>query len=131
MIVAESIDPGALPYKRNDNFNATIRYEDGSVAHLLYTALGPKSGLGKERMEVFCDGEAYVVDDYKALTRSSDGVSLWQSGEQDKGHFEELSRFGDAVASGGMSPIPFEELIETTAVALHVEDVLHGRLEDR
>ena len=27
---------------------------------------------------------------------------LWQSSETDKGHYEELSRFGDAIASGGV-----------------------------
>ncbi len=125
-IVAEAIDPGSRPYLRNDNFSASIRYEDGSLAHLIYTSLGPKTGLAKERVEVFCDGEAYVLDDYRSLTKASDGSILW-SGDQDKGHFEELSRFGDAIASGGDSPIPFEELIETSAVALHVEDQLFGR----
>src|SRR5262249_32257468 len=42
-VIAEAIDPGQLPYRRNDNFSATIRYEDGSLAHLLYTSLGPKA----------------------------------------------------------------------------------------
>jgi len=125
-VVADAIDPGTLPYRRNDNFSASIRYADGSLAHLVYTALGPKGGLPKERVEIFCDGEAYVIDDYKSLTKASDGSVLW-SGEQDKGHFEELSRFGDAIASGGESPIPFDELIETTAIALQVEDQLYGR----
>ena len=64
-IAATSIDPGTLPYRRNDNFSATIGYEDGSLAHLLYTSLGPKTGLGKERIEIFCDGETYIVDDFK------------------------------------------------------------------
>jgi hypothetical protein len=54
---------------------------------------------------------------------------LW-SGEQDKGHYEELSRFGDAIASGAESPIPFAELIETSAVALEVEDLLFGRARE-
>ena len=129
-IVATPIDPKSLPYSRNDNFSATISYEDGSLATLVYTALGPKTGLGKERIEVFCDGEAYVVDDFKQLTRASDGASLWQSGEIDKGHFEELSRFGDAIAAGSGSPIPFDELVETSGVALHVEDLLLGRLSE-
>ena len=126
-IAATPIDPGTLPYQRNDNFSATIGYENGSLAHLLYTSLGPKTGLGKERIEVFCDGETYVVDDFKRLMKGSDGSVLWQAHDADKGHFEELSRFGDAVASGGPSPIPFDELAETSAVALSIEDLLVGR----
>jgi len=42
--------------------------------------VGP-TGLGKERVEIFCDGEAYLVDDYKRVIRSGDGSVLWQSGE--------------------------------------------------
>ena len=126
-ISATPIDPGELPYRRNDNFSATIGYEDGSLAHLLYTALGPKTGLGKERIEVFCDGETYIVDDFKRLIKASDDSVLWQSHETDKGHFEELSRLGDAIAAGGPPPIPVDELIETSAVALHIEDLLFGR----
>jgi predicted dehydrogenase len=128
-VSATSIDPRTLPYRRDDNFSATITYEDGSLAHLIYTALGPKTGLGKERLEVFCDGETYVLDDYKSLTRGSDGSMLWQSGEIDKGHFEELSRFGDAIAEGTPPPIAFDELVETSAVALHVQELLLGSPE--
>ena len=128
-IAAAAIDPASLPYRRNDNFTATIEYENGSLSTLVYTALGPKTGLGKERIEIFCDGECYLVDDFKQLIRTSDGAVLWQSHEPDKGHFEELSRFGDAIASGGQPPIPFEELVETSAVALNVEDLLFGREE--
>ncbi len=127
-IGAASIDPGSLPYSRNDNFSATITYEDGSVATLVYTALGPKAGMGKEHITVFVDGDAYVVDDFRKLVRASDGDVLWQSGDADKGHAEELGRFGDAIAAGGPAPIAFEEIVETSAVALHVEDLLYGRV---
>ena len=126
-ISASAIDPGRLPYLRNDNFTATCTYGDGTLATLTYVALGPKSGLPKERVEVYCDGEAYVLDDYRSLTRASDGVALWQSDTVDKGHHEELSRFGDAIAAGGGAPISFDDLMETSAVALHVEDLLGGR----
>ena len=115
-IAATSIDPGALPHLRNDNFAATIGYEDGSVANLVYTALGPKTGMAKERIEVFCDGEAFVVDDFKKLIRASDGSVLWQSADTDKGHGAELSALADALTSGGRSPIPFDEIVETTAL---------------
>ena len=126
-IDAAAIDPRDLPYARSDNFAATITYDDGTVASLVYTALGPQGGLGKEHITVFCDGEAFVVDDFRKLTKASDGSVLWQSGEPDKGHFEELSRLGDAIATGGVAPIPFEEIVETSAVALSIEDLIHGR----
>jgi len=130
-IGAAAIDPGSLAYARNDNFTATVRYDDGTVATLVYTALGPKAGMGKEHITVFCDNDAFFVDDFRSLTRASDGAVLWQSGEILKGHFEELSAFGDAVARGEPSPIPFEEIVETTAVALEVEDQLFGRADAR
>ena len=60
-IAARAIDPAELPYHRSDNFSATLAYEDGSVGSLLYTALGPKQGLPKERIEVFCDGEVLTI----------------------------------------------------------------------
>ena len=126
-ISARSIDPGNLPYLRTDNFRATLRYEDGSVGNLVYTALGPKQGLPKERIEIFCDGEAYIVDDFKSLVRASDSEVLWQSDIVDKGHFEQLSRFGDAIANEQEAPLPFEEIIETSAAALQIDDMLSGR----
>jgi predicted dehydrogenase/threonine dehydrogenase-like Zn-dependent dehydrogenase len=125
-VTAQAFDPGAsAAYLRNDNFSATITYEDGTLASLIYTALGPKE-LGKERLEIFCDGEAYVIDDYKTLRRASDGAVLWESREIDKGHAAEIVRLADALRRG-MPPIAFDELVETTAVSLQIEDLLFGR----
>lgn len=126
-VSATSIGPGANPLNRNDNFAATVSYEDGSVGNLVYTALGPKGGLGKERIEIFVDGEAYVVDDFRELVRASDQKVLWSSAEADKGHREEMSLLADSLLAGTASPIPFDEIVESSAVALEVEDILHGR----
>jgi predicted dehydrogenase len=126
-VSAQAIMPGSLPYLRNDNFSATLTYADGSVANLTYTSLGPKSGLGKERIEVFCDGEAFVVDDFKSLTRASDGAVLWESREADKGHAHQMSLLADALLGGTPAPVAFDELVETSAVALQIEDLLGGR----
>lgn len=126
-IAATSIDPGTRPLMRTDNFVATLGYADGSVGTLTYTAAGPKTGLGKERLEVFCDGDAYVLDDYLRLTRASDSRVLWEAATPEKGHEREMSRLADALRDGGAPPIPVDELFETTAVALHIEDLLFGR----
>ncbi len=127
-VAATAIDPGARPYSRSENFAATLGYADGSVASLVYTSLGPRE-LSKERLELFVDGEAYLLDDFLSLSRASDGKSLWQASQADKGHSAGLARFGDAIASGADSPLPFDELAETTAAALTIEELLHGRSE--
>jgi hypothetical protein len=80
-IQAATINPGALPASADDSFSATMGYRDGSLAHLLYLAR-PKSGLGR-RIEIFCDGETYVVDDFKRLVKG-DGSVLCQH-DPDKG----------------------------------------------
>lgn len=129
-VEARSINPQGLPYQRNDNFCATLGYEDGSVANLVYTALGPKQGLPKERIEIFCDGDAYVIDDYKMLTQCKNGKILWESSQVDKGHQEEIARFSDAIIQNQETPIPFGEIVETSATALHVEDLIQGRMTD-
>jgi predicted dehydrogenase len=123
-IDATAIRPGDQPFAKTDNFCATIGYEDGSVGNLVYTALGPKSGLRKERIEVFCDQESYLLDDFKKLTRQSTGEVLWESTEVDKGHGLELKATGENLKAGMEAPIPAAELFETSAVALTVNDLL-------
>ncbi len=124
-----SIDAGSTVHMKNDNFNATIKYVDGSVANLFYNALGPKQGLPKERVEVFCDGEAYLIDDYKSLIRCSDNKTLWQ-GEADKGHFNQLLQLSESISEGKDAPISFEEVIEASAVALLVEECLQNNVHE-
>ena len=52
------------PLRPDDNFVATMRFEDGSVATLTYTASGA-GAYPKEQMEVFVDGKVIALDDYR------------------------------------------------------------------
>lgn len=125
---AATIDPAGTAYFRNDNLAVSLRYAEGSIATLTYAALGPKKGMNKERLEVLCDGEGWVLDDYQQLVRCSDGTVLWQ-GATDKGHLQELAQLGEAIAGVRPMPIPAAELFETSALALHVEDLIFGRVD--
>ncbi len=126
-IQARSIAPPAPAVLRSDNFVATLRYEDGSLANLFYTASGPKTGLSKEVMEVFCDGKAYRLEDFKDLRKASQDAPLWSAAEPDKGHLEELVQFGQHILGQTDAPIPVVEILESSAVALYVEDQLFER----
>jgi len=124
-ITANAIDPTSGVYLSSDNFVATLTYEDGSVCNLVYTALGPKEGLPKERIEVFAGGQAYLLDDFHRLERCGDSTVLW-SGETDKGHAEEIRLLGQALSAGDSDPISYDELLETSVVSLAVEDMIRG-----
>ena len=127
-INASTISPSMTEYIVSDNFCASLSYEDGSLANLLYTSMGPKAGLSKEYIEVFCDGNCYIIDNYESLRKAGGDDPIWSSEEVDKGHFNELEAFGTAVSCGGPAPIPFAEIIETTSAALYIEDLLTGNI---
>jgi predicted dehydrogenase/threonine dehydrogenase-like Zn-dependent dehydrogenase len=64
----------------------TVSYEDGSVASLHYSGLGPAS-LPKERIEILAGGRAWVLDDFQSLTSFDDeGAQTLEKGRGDKGH---------------------------------------------
>lgn len=99
-----------------DNFSLTLTYQDGSVANLIYTALGHKN-LPKERMQVFFDEKAFVLDDYLTLIAHGAGKAGMELKTQDKGHRAEHEAFSAALDGSTRFPIPWEELLETWDVS--------------
>ena len=72
---------------------------------LTYTALGTAK-YAKEKMELYCDGAVWALDDYKSLTvtgRSSDHAAKGVG----KGHREELQAFGrrHRMRRAGVAPV--------------------------
>ena len=96
-----------------DNVAATVRYEDGSVATLLYTALGAKD-LPKEYVEVYADGKVLVIDDYRTLEVYGAVIKGWVDSEQDKGHLEELRIFATQLLEKYEPIIELEVQVENT-----------------
>lgn len=122
-VTAASLRPSTAHYRADDNFVATIAFDDGSVATLTYTALGDAS-FPKERFEVFADGKVHAVDDFTRLeTFGGRGPKLTTS-VADKGHREELLAFAHTLKEGGDWPIPLWQQLAATRIALDVEDQL-------
>ncbi|MEM1084368.1 MAG: bi-domain-containing oxidoreductase [Verrucomicrobiota bacterium] len=107
-----SRNSAALP---NDNFSLSLGYSDGSVATLLYTALGHRD-MAKEQMKVFFDEKVLLMDDYLRLEAFGVPGAAQELKQQDKGHAGELKAFGEALHGGDRFPIPWQELEETWKV---------------
>ena len=99
---------------------ATVRYADGSVCSLTYTALGDKAHA-KERCEIYVDGKVIVLDDFKSLSVSSQRKPTWSSWTTEKGQLEELRALADALQKGGAWPISLDDQIRATRISFEVE----------
>lgn len=116
---AVSIVPNSAYWRRDDNFVATVRYEDGSICTLTYTSMGAKD-YPKERAEIFVDGKVLTLDDYKSLSVAG-GSGGWKGTFIEKGQLEELKALADAFKSGGQWPISLQEQIAATRVSFEVQ----------
>lgn len=124
-VQATAVHPRGDPWRRNDNFVATLRYADGSVCTLTYTSMGDKSHP-KERMEVFADGRVISLDDYKAVTAQGGRHRGWSSPTAQKGQFEELQALAESLLAGAPWPISLADQLSTSRVALQVERLLNA-----
>jgi len=111
-----AVRPATDYYRSDDNFVCTVRYDDGSVASLLYTALGSQ-GFPKEQMEVFCDGWVAAMNDYKSLRFAGKKCGDVCNRVIDKGHREELQAFAEAVLHGNAWPIPLWQQAQATRIS--------------
>lgn len=102
---------------------ATISFADGSVATVLYTAVGDPAS-GKERIEVFCGGRTGIIDDWRTLTLVSGGRSAEEKGRMDKGHAAEVASFLKAVRDGASLADSFARDVQSTRATLAVVESL-------
>jgi predicted dehydrogenase len=114
--------PDAGRYNR-DNVTATIRFEDGSIANLVYVANGDRA-VAKESFEVFCGGSIARMDDFRTLSLSRDGKTETFKGGRDKGHRREMELTIEAMEQGKDAPIPIAELLDITEATFAVEEAI-------
>jgi predicted dehydrogenase/threonine dehydrogenase-like Zn-dependent dehydrogenase len=102
-----------------DNAHIALTYADGSVATIAYLSNGSKA-WSTEWVEVFCDGKAASLQDFKKLAWSR-GLSvrnkrLWV--KSDKGHAGQIEVFLSAIRSGQPQQVPSEQHIESSRIAI-------------
>ncbi|MEM7174695.1 MAG: bi-domain-containing oxidoreductase [Chlamydiota bacterium] len=123
---AQSISPLGDQYNTNDNFVATMQFEDGSVATLAYTALGSKD-YPKEHMEIYTDGKVLCLEDYKKVFFHGTNERPFSTYFPNKGHQEELAAFAATIQLATEWPIPLWQQVQATEISFTVEKQLTGQ----
>jgi predicted dehydrogenase/threonine dehydrogenase-like Zn-dependent dehydrogenase len=109
---------------REDKASITLCFEDGSFGTLHYFANGG-STFPKERVEVFCDNAVLQMDNYRMLKGFGwPGFKKMRLMKQDKGQVACAKVFVDSIKSGKPSPIPYEEVMESSRVSIEVAESL-------
>ncbi|MDO9545752.1 MAG: bi-domain-containing oxidoreductase [Pelolinea sp.] len=123
----ESVQTRSLPNLgkyTNDNFLITLMFPDGSIGTITYLSNGNKA-LGKEYLEVFCEGKTGILDDFRKLQLFGKSIDKKRAlFTQDKGHTASLNAFVKTITQKGEPPISYSELISTAYVTLGCDQSL-------
>jgi predicted dehydrogenase len=132
-IYAEKISSNDESMVDANNVISTIRYEDGSVASIIYTTIGNES-YPKERIEIFVDHGVIAIEDFKELIVTG----LDGKGEKlkriEKGQFELINEYGKLLKGESRNTdLPsVEDGVKATICSLKVLDALKtGKVQKR
>ena len=109
---------------RDDKVSINLSFADGSFGTIHYLANGGKA-FPKERIEVFCGDAVLQMDNYRVLTGFGwSGFKKMKLMKQDKGQVACAKAFVDSVKNGKPSPIPYEEVMESSRISIEVAESL-------
>ena len=123
-VYAAAVPQPQRPLECSDNLVATLQFEDGSVASLVYSGAGA-GRLPKERLEAFGGGSALVLDDFSRLEIHRGGKPEVVKGRQDKGHRAEVAHFLHVVAGIEEAP-PLESYLDSTRATFALAESLRS-----
>ena len=125
-VYAEAIGSRDADVIEEDSVFITLRFSDGSNGSIAYLSEGDR-GLPKERVEIFGEGRAFVLDDFRA-------ASLYRNGReekirlraQDKGQADEVRALCQTVLEATPAPITLADLAATTRATFRIRDSLRA-----
>jgi predicted dehydrogenase/NADPH:quinone reductase-like Zn-dependent oxidoreductase len=115
---------GGMEGRTRDTATITMTFSDGSTGTVHYFATGDRT-FPKERFEVFGGGRILQLDNFRLLRGwgwknfSKYSVGMFS---QDKGHAAGIRAFVNAITTGTPSPIPLEEILEVSRIAIELSN---------
>jgi len=96
-VYAERVSGNNRSVVNDDNVVITIKFSDGSVGDITYSASGDRA-YSREQVEVFCEGKSIVLKDFKKTEFYIKGKNkAFKTLNQEMGYKEELDYFRKAV----------------------------------
>ena len=113
-----------------DSISVNLQFADGSVGTLEYVALGDTT-LPKEWCEIHGECSTATMDNFCKTVCTGKLGKRKLKGKQQKGFREELEATVEAMKSGVVMPIPFDEILNVTKTTFAVlKAVKSGKTEE-
>ncbi|MCX5724487.1 MAG: bi-domain-containing oxidoreductase [Nitrospirae bacterium] len=107
-----------------DKAAITLGFADGSFGTIHYLANGAAS-FPKERVEVFAAGRVLQLNNFRTLQGFGwPGFTTMNRWKQDKGQTDCVRQFLSAIAEGGETPIPINEVFEVARMSIEAAELL-------
>lgn len=121
-VVAQARLEAGSPLQVAQDFAASIRFADGSIASFVYGTLG-SGRMGKELVEAHRGARSVRLDDFRTLRFWGDGARTVRARSRDKGHSAQVQRFADVMRGHADAP-PVGGYVASTALTLAAQESL-------
>ncbi|MEK6731137.1 MAG: bi-domain-containing oxidoreductase [Pseudomonadota bacterium] len=109
---------------QHDQVVIVLHFEEGSLGVLHYLSNGHRA-VPKERLEVYCGGRVFNLDNFKTLrTYGVANCKNMKLFRQNKGQYACVQKTVDAILSGSASPISFDDMVEVTQTTFDIMNVI-------
>lgn len=123
-LYAERVSGNNRTVLNSDNIAVTIKFADGSLGNIIYSASGDKA-YSREQIEIFCEGKTIVIKDYKETYFHTSGKKRrFKSFDQKMGYTEELQHFFDVCHGRASTVLMPDEIFYSTMAVFNINDSL-------
>ncbi len=118
-----------VPSEVRENWNITIRFENGSVGVIQYLCNGDKL-YPKERIEIFGGNRIGIMENFKEVILSEQGTQRVRRFDGRKGHREEIAAFLNAITTGTPA-IDFRSQVLTTLATFRINQSIDSGMPEQ
>ena len=121
---AERVSGNNKSVVNNDNIVISLKFKDGSIGNLTYSALGDKA-CSREILEIFFDGKIISSQDFRRSELHENGKTMvFKTSNQEMGYTEELKHFVKCISGEEKQLVRLEEVFATMETIFAIETSL-------
>jgi len=126
--VSVSVTPSTVG-RPDQNYVATICFQDGSLGNIIYSARGNNRPEGEERINFQKDRLTVIVEDWQRMYARQDGkvVARWSAKKRDQGHDNELHDSLQDLLFNRPSPYTLKDLVVTSLTMLKAKEAMETK----